>query len=43
MPDSRNLFFIEDANSGQVSIAIEGCDLFKRERCRMLRGRWMEA
>jgi hypothetical protein len=43
MPDASNLFLIEDANSGQIPVAIEGCDLFKRERCRMLCRRWMEA
>jgi hypothetical protein len=43
MPDTRNLFFIEDANPGQVPVAIEGCNLLKSERCWMLCRRWMEA
>jgi hypothetical protein len=42
-PDPGNLFFVEDANSGQIPVAIEGCDLVTCERCRMLCRGWMEA
>ena len=42
-PDFCNFFRIEDANAGQVSIAIERLDLLPRERRRMSSGRRMEA
>jgi hypothetical protein len=31
-PDTGNLFFIEDANVGQVSVAVKSCNLPRRER-----------
>ena len=40
--DAGYLMFIEDANAGQVTVAIKSCNLLRGERCGTLRSRRMK-